>query len=67
MQTMVMAEDEPIKGEDLQALIEESRATGKSMASLLSERLGDGAKVNTIISPVDSIPDIAKRTERKRR
>lgn len=67
MQTIVMAEDEPIKGEDLQALIEESRATGKPTASLLSKHLGDGAKVNTIISPVDSIPDIAKRTERKRR
>ena len=67
MQTIVMAEDEPIKGEDLQALIEESRTTGKPMANLLSKHLGDGAKVNTIISPVDSIPDIAKRTERKRR
>jgi len=67
MQTMVMAEDEPIKGDDLQALIEESRATGKPMANLLSKHLGDGAKINIIISSVDSIPDIAKRTERKRR
>jgi hypothetical protein len=67
MQTIVMAENEPIKGEELQVLIEESRATGKPIASLLSKHFGDSAKVNTIISPVDSIPDIAKRTERKRR
>jgi hypothetical protein len=67
MQTMVMAEHEPIKGEELQALIEESRATGKPMASLLSKHLGDSVKVKTLITPVDTIPDIAKRTERKRR
>lgn len=67
MQTMVMAKDDPIKGEDLQAMIEESRNTGKPLASLLDKHLGDSVEVKTVITPVDTIPDIAKRTERKRR
>ncbi len=67
MQTIVMAKDDPIKGEDLQAMIEESRDTGKPLASLLDKHLGDSAEVKTVITPVDTIPDIAKRTERKRR
>lgn len=67
LQTMIMAKDNPIKGEDLQAIIEESRNTGRTLASLVDEHFGESTEIKTIISPVDTIPDIAKRTERKRR
>jgi hypothetical protein len=67
MQTMVMAKDKPLKGEDLKAMIEESRDTGKPLAGLVGKYLGDSAEVQTIISPVDTIPDIAKRTRRRKK
>ncbi|VTR71130.1 conserved hypothetical protein [Desulfosarcina cetonica] len=62
MQTMVMAKDKPLKGEDLKAMFEESRNTGKPLAGLVNKYLGESAKIQTVISPVDAIPDIAKRT-----
>lgn len=67
MQTMVMAKDKPLKGEDLKAMFEESRNTGKPLASLVDKYLGDSAEIQTVISPVDAIPDIAKRTGRRRK
>jgi len=66
MQTMFMAGEEPIKGDDIQAMINESRETGKPLASLVEKYLG-GSKAQTLITPAESIPEIAKRTERKRR
>lgn len=67
IQAIVTAKDNPIKGENLQAIMEESRNTGKPLANLFDRYLGDSAEVETVITPIDTIPNIAKRTERKRR
>jgi hypothetical protein len=67
MQTTVMAKDEPLKGDDLKAMFEESRNTGKPIASLVNKYLGENAEIQTVISPVDAIPDIAKRTGRRKK
>lgn len=67
MQTMVTSIDNPIKGEDLQKMMEESQKTGKSLASLVSKHVGDSADIQTVISPVDTVPDIAKRSGRKKK
>lgn len=66
MQTMLTAGDEPISGDDVQAMIEESKKTGRPLASLVEKFLGSGVKAQTVVSPADSVPEIAKRTERKR-
>lgn len=66
MQTMLEAGDEPISGDDIQAMIDESKRTGKPLSSLAGKYLGSGVKQKTIISPADSVPEIAKRKERKR-
>ncbi|MGQ4661471.1 hypothetical protein [Lysobacter sp. F6437] len=58
---------QPIPGEDLMRLIEESQATGETLASLAHKHLSDKADVRTVISPSENLPEIAKRTERKRR
>lgn len=67
LQTMVMAGDKPFSGEALKKMVEESQATGATMASLAHKYLGGTASVKTVVSPADSIPEIARRTERKRR
>jgi len=67
MQTMVMAKDKPIRGEDLHAMINESKKTGKPLASLVDKYLGGSTNISTMVSPVDTIPDIAKRTGRKKK
>ena len=45
----------------------EAKKLGKSFTYMLNERLSDRAKIQTVISPAESIPDIAIRTEHKRR
>lgn len=45
----------------------EAKAAGKTFTYMLNKRLGDRAKIQTVISPAESIPDIAIRTEHKRR
>lgn len=67
LSTIVEAKDKTISGELIYEAQEESKKTGKSMAAILSEKLAGVANVQTVISPADSIPDIATRTERKRR
>lgn len=52
-----------ITGEELGELFEMSKQTGKTITSLLAE---SGANISSIISPHESVPEIAKRTERKR-
>lgn len=51
-----------ISGEELYKLIQESKETGQTMAKLLKAR---GANVTSIISPHESVPDIARRNTRK--
>lgn len=67
LSTIVEAKDKPISGELIYEAQEESKRTGRSMAAILGEKLSGVAHVQTIISPADSIPDIAIRTARKRR
>jgi hypothetical protein len=67
IQTIVMAEESPISGEVIQEIIEENKRTGKLQAHIAQEKLKGKAKIRTIISPVDTIPDIAKRPKHKRK
>lgn len=65
--TMIDASDNPISGEEIHEIQQEAERTGKSFAYVAQIRLKERAKVQTVISPADSIPDIASRTEHKRR
>lgn len=65
--TMIDASDNPISGEEIYEIQKEAERTGKSFAFVAQKRLKERAKVQTVISPADSIPDIASRTEHKRR
>ena len=67
LSTMIEAIDKPIPGELIAEIQEESKKTGKSMSLIAKERLRGIANVRTEISPAESVPDIASRTERKRR
>lgn len=65
--TMIDASDNPISGEEIYEIQKEAERTGKSFAFVAQKRLKERAKVQTVISPADSIPDIASRTEHKRK
>lgn len=68
IQTMVMAPNRPIKGEEIIAAFEESQRTGRTMASIFMERFeGADVSVQSIVSPSESIPKITPRTEQKPR
>ena len=67
LSTMIEAIDKPIPGELLEEIRAESQATGRSMSQIAKERLEGIANISTIITPADSVPDIASRTDRKRR
>lgn len=65
--TIVDMSDNPISGEELYEIQMEARKSGKSFTYMLNKRLGDRAKIQTVITPADSIPNIAIRTEHKPR
>ncbi len=65
--TMIDASDNPISGEEIYEIQKEAERTGKSFAYVAKHKLKDRANIQTVISPVDSIPDIASRTEHKPR
>lgn len=65
--TMIDARDNPISGEEIYEIQMEAQRTGKSFALIAQQRLNGRAQVQTIVSPADSIPDIASRTEHMRR
>ena len=67
MQTMILANDNPIDGETLKAMIEESRRTKEPIASLVRKYLPNTDSIRTLITPADTVPEIARRTERNRR
>lgn len=67
LSTIIDAVGESIPGELIDEIKEESIKTGKSMAFIAKEKLKGIANVRTVITPADSIPDIASRTEHKRR
>ena len=55
----------PMDADAVRSAEEESRRTGMPVANLFPKYIGNTATVKTIISPADSIPDIAKRKRRK--
>lgn len=65
--TMIDARDNPLSGEEIYEMQQEAVRTGKSLSYVAKKRLKDRAKVETVVSPAESIPDIASRTEHKRR
>ncbi|MGY0626874.1 MAG: hypothetical protein ACW7DS_14300 [Paraglaciecola chathamensis] len=65
--TIIEAKDEPISGDELYEMQMEAQRTGKSLTSIVQKRLKDKANIKTVVSPAESIPDIASRTEHKRR
>lgn len=68
IQTMIMSPDKPIKGEEITAAFEESKRTGRTMASIFRERFeGENVSVQSIVSPSETIPKITPRTEHKTR
>lgn len=67
LSTIIMADESPISGEDLLEIFNEVKRTGKTFASVARKCLEGRASVQTTVSPADSIPDIAGRTEHKPR
>lgn len=65
--TMIEATDHPLSGDEIHDIVEEAKRTNKSFAYVAKQLLQDRARIQTVISPVDSIPDIANRTEHKPR
>ncbi|AWY43828.1 hypothetical protein DKY63_29515 [Pseudomonas putida] len=67
--TMIMSKSGTINGDDIYKMIQESKRTGKSIASISRKFYENDESVNigTIISPSDSVPEITPRTEMKRR
>lgn len=65
--TFINAENQPISGEELASIIDEAKKTNKALAYVAMKRLAGRAKVQTVISPSDAVPDIAARTEHKPR
>jgi len=66
LQTVIIAEKDPISGEQLKAMYEESKRTGRTLAHLARKYFKNADAINTVVSAADTIPDIAKRTERER-
>lgn len=48
-------------------IVDESKNTGETIASLVKKRAGKDIEVNTIIEPIDNIPDIAARDPKYRK
>lgn len=65
--TIIDARDNPISGEEIYLIQQEAKRAGKSFAYIAQRKLKNRAKVQTSVSPADSIPDIASRTEHRRR
>lgn len=54
-------------GDEIHDIFEEAKRTNKSFAFVAKQRLQGRAKIQAVISPVDKIPDTAKRTDHKPR
>lgn len=66
MSTMVMApEGGTISGDEIHEAFKEAKETGRTMASVLRERLKD-ANIMTIVSPGKGVPEPMQRSGRKR-
>ena len=67
LSTIIDASENPISGEEIYEIHKETERTGKSFAFIAQQRLKGKVKIQTMVSPADSIPDIASRTEHKPR
>ncbi|HBY00539.1 MAG TPA: hypothetical protein DEG93_09305 [Gammaproteobacteria bacterium] len=69
MQSIIQATDGGIPGEKIEEALEMTRTTGKTLAHCFSVVLKseEGVSMSSIVSPANSVPEIAKRSERKRR
>ena len=69
MQSIIKGPEGGIPGEKIDEAMKMARETGKTLAHCFREVLGDDEEVSisTITSPSESVPEIAKRTGRKRR
>lgn len=68
IQTIIMAPNNPIRGEEVFAAIEESKKTGRTMAAIFREKFeGTDVGVTSIIGPSETVPKITPRTEHKPR
>lgn len=69
MTSLVMGSDEGIDGEKIEEAMEMARKTGKTLTHCFSEVFveDNDVSIKTIASPAESVPEIAKRSERKRR
>jgi hypothetical protein len=65
--TMIDARDKPLSGDEINDMLGEARRTNKSFAFIAQRRLKGRAKVQTVVSAADGIPEIAARTEHKPR
>lgn len=65
--TTIDATDRPMSGEEIEAILEEARRTNKTFAYVAQQRLQGRARVQTVVSPAEDVPDIAARTEHKPR
>lgn len=61
--TMIMADDQPLSGYEINEIIEEAKKLNKSFAYVAQQRLKGRAKVQTLITPSESIPDIQVRNK----
>ncbi|MEC5387252.1 hypothetical protein VVD49_16095 [Uliginosibacterium sp. H3] len=65
--TMIDTTDQPLSSDEIHNIFEEAKRTNKSFAFVAKQRLQGRARIQTVISPMHSIPDIANRTEHKPR
>jgi len=67
IQSVITAPDGGISGEKIDEALAMSKKTGKTLAHCFNEVLKDNEKssITSIISPADTIPDIARRGSRK--
>ena len=69
MLSIVRGPEGGISCDKINEALEINQNTGKSLAHCFRETLSDdkGVSISTIASPAESVPEIAKRSERKRR
>jgi len=69
IQSMIMGGEGGISGDQIDEAMEMSRKTGKTLNHCFKKVLGGDPdiSISTMVSPAESVPEIAKRTERKRR
>lgn len=68
MSTLIIADEgKKISGDLIADIIEESNKTKVPLSKLIHQKFSDTASVKTVILPSDNVPEIANRTEHKKR